>query len=78
MVDSKRGRGLACTFCYAGVVVVVMVTCQQSQCQRSGLVTGSRDTLWGGGGCHGDVSTKPANAKVKGQRAGLFIDRNKR
>ena len=23
MVDSKRGRGLACTLCYAGVVVVV-------------------------------------------------------
>ena len=33
LVDSKRGRGLACTFCYAGVVVVVMVTCQQSQSQ---------------------------------------------
>ena len=33
LVDSKRGRGLACTFCYAGVVVVVMVTCQQSQGQ---------------------------------------------
>ena len=38
LVDSKRGRGLACTFCYAGVVAVVMVTCQQSQGQgqRSG------------------------------------------
>ena len=39
MVDSKRGRGLACTFRYGG----------------------------GGGG-----------AKVKGQRSGIFIDRNKR
>ena len=39
MVDSKRGRGLACTFRYGG----------------------------GGGG-----------AKGKGQRSGLFIDRNKR
>ena len=55
-----------------------MVTCQQSQGQRSGLVTGSRGTRWGGGGCHGDVSTKPAKVNVKGQRSGLFIDRNKR
>ena len=30
-------RGLACTFRYGGVVVVVMVTCQQSQGQRSGI-----------------------------------------
>ena len=29
---------------------------------------------WGGGGCHGDMSTKPSSrSKVKDQRSGLFI-----
>ena len=34
MVDSKRGRGLACTFRYGGVVVVV-VTKVKFKGQRS-------------------------------------------